>query len=130
MIRSPQQDAAQSHEIARQRKADDLPAAAGHQFVAVGPPLLQNPRAMIRLPFVHDFRQRRDGAAAGLQFGKACQLVRRQLDKGVEFLRQRGLDVRHLRYFYVPRGPAAESKAFCRRVRNRKGISADSPELM
>jgi hypothetical protein len=92
---------------------------------------------MIRLPFVHGFRQRRDGTATGLQFGEARQLVRRRPDKGVEFLRQRGLDVRHLRYFYVPRGPRGGVQRVCRRVRsramgkgNRKSISADSPELM
>lgn len=88
---------------------------------------------MTDLPFVHKFSQGLDGAAAGLKLGKACQLVRQQPDKGVEFLRQRGLDVRHLRYVYVPRGP----RGGVRRVRslamgkgNRKGISADSPEFM
>ena len=94
---------------------------------------------MIRLSFVHDLRQRRDSAAAGLEFGKASQLVRQQPDETVEFLRQRRFDVRHLRYLYVlPRGPAVEAAAFaCAFARGgeegkaiARGFSPDSFEVM
>ena len=67
---------------------------------------------MIRLAFVDDFRQRRDGAAAGLQFGEASDLIRQQPDKGAELLHQRGLDVRHCRYAYVRGGPGAAPHRF------------------
>ena len=95
MIRGAQENAAQAHEIARQREGDDLPPAIRQQFVAIGPARLQDVGAVAGLPFVDDVGQAIDGLAGGLKLRQAIDLAGRQLDEIAQLSNQSVLGVRH-----------------------------------
>ena len=75
MVRGAQEDAAQAHEVARDREIDHLPAAVGQQLVRARPALLQDERVVTLLALVDDLGVRRDRPPPRLEFGEARELV-------------------------------------------------------
>jgi hypothetical protein len=83
MIRSPQQNAAQSHDVARDGKRDDLAAPIRQQLVTAGPAHLENEGLMPGLPLMGELLAPLHFDWVCLHIGEAFQLIRQQGDEGI-----------------------------------------------
>src|SRR4029077_1098169 len=99
MIRSPQQDAAQSHDVAGDGKGDDLAGPVWQQLVAAGPARLENEGLMPGLPLMGELLAPLHFDWVCLHIGETFQLIRQQRDEGIHLFCQRAVeqDIGHTR---------------------------------